>query len=65
MLRFVLDAFEHIKERDAFEEGRPAWVLPYELVDYFGEMLDPRVWADYQDALGSGGAELQTDESLV
>ena len=35
-------------EQDALVDGKPNWVLPTDLVDYFGEMLGGQVWSQYK-----------------
>lgn len=35
-------------EQDALIDGKPNWVLPTDLVDYFGEMLGGQVWNQYK-----------------
>ncbi len=66
VLGFVSKHLHGLRGVSAFEGGRPSWVLPISLVDYFKEMLGEKVWNDYIDALGqAGGPDASPEQAAV
>ena len=55
VLGFVHGQLELVSKKEAHYEGRPTWILPISLVDYFREMLGEKPWGDFCDALSQAG----------
>jgi hypothetical protein len=65
VLRFVLDAAEARMLQPAVVDGNPNWTLPYELVDYFEEMIDPRSWEQYDEVRREIGGDITPVQERV
>jgi hypothetical protein len=51
VLGFLTDndgPLKRVLEEPAVRDGKPNWILPIELVDYFQEMLGEQVWQQFQ-----------------
>jgi hypothetical protein len=66
VLGFVHRQLELVSGKEAYYEGRPTWILPIALVDYFREMLGEKPWGDFCDALAqAGGPDTSQDQASV
>jgi hypothetical protein len=55
VLGFVIQSLNDGGDEPVIVDGRPRWIAPYALVDYFGTMLGDDPWRDYSDALRQAG----------
>lgn len=58
VLGFVMDQLQAKREEEAFLNGRPNWVLPTTLVDYFADRLAGDAYKSYLNARRTAGAEM-------
>ena len=64
VLGFVHKNLELLHGKEVCTEGRPAWILPVALVDYFREMLGEKPWGDFCDALAQAGGPDATQDQV-
>ena len=65
MLGFVRDHLEEKQPQPAFVDGRPNWVLPIALVDYFEGRFPGSDHNAYANALRAAGADVTAEETAV
>lgn len=56
-LQFVLEGAESRKDAPALVDGRPNWVMPADLVDYFTKMIGAEDWRQLQAAIRQSGPQ--------
>ena len=65
VLQFVSSSLETQQGREVIEGGQISWTRPFELVDYFGEMLSDQVWPQYQSTLNQLGGDITSEQRRV
>ena len=66
VLGFVIRAIEEHSEEPIVQDGRPNWVWPTALADYFKDGLDEKPYGDFLDAMQqAGGADAPAEHSVV
>lgn len=61
-LEFVRRAWEDVRDQPAQTDGKPNFVYPIALVDFFGEQLSKKWYAAYRSALETAPRVLSDDE---
>jgi hypothetical protein len=65
VLGFVMEQLQHKQDEAAVVNGRPNWVLPISLVDYFEGRLDGELYSSYRNALRTAGADVTPAQEAV
>lgn len=64
-LGFVLDKLHLCENEPAVSGKRPNWILPINLVDYFGERLDQETYAQYNTAKSRIGNDAPEAQQII
>lgn len=65
VLGFVFEQITSKKDQVALDGHKINWVLPVELVDYFGSYLPENIWALYEHARRALGANPPVEQELL
>lgn len=65
VLGFVMEQLKARLQEPALVDGRPNWVLPTTLVDYFDERLVGDAFKSYQNARRTAGVDLTAEQEAV
>ncbi len=66
VLGFVIRTIEDRSEESIVRDGRPNWVWPTALADYFKDGLDEKPYGDFLDAMQqAGGADVSAEHSAI